>query len=264
MLDLTPLRVFLRTTQRAGDDRELSRARITLDISLGHISERADHDVPAILRLEFRRHGLEATSEEKIQEHRLDDVVAMVTECDLGHAILGRPAIERPATQARAQSAHRLAFGYYPLDYRIGVLLDDVKRHTESLQILRQHLFRKTRLLLVKIDGNELEAHWRTALQRKQDIKQRVGILATRETDHDFVALGDHGVILDRLADEAAQLRLQLAKSARCFCRRQRRNRHRRDLHLHQIDCAPITIKQMQLPKPTSHTSDRKVARSAR
>ena len=59
------------------------RARIALDVALGDIGERPDHDVTAVLGLQLRRHGLEFAAVEHVEEQRLDDVVAVVAERDL-------------------------------------------------------------------------------------------------------------------------------------------------------------------------------------
>ena len=73
---------------------------------------------------------------------------------------------------------------------------------------------RKPGLLLVEIDGDELEGHRGLALQREQHVEQRVGILAAGQADHHDVAVLDHPVVADRLADEAAELGLELLETA--------------------------------------------------
>ena len=73
---------------------------------------------------------------------------------------------------------------------------------------------REAGLLLVEIDGDELEAHRRLALQAQQHVEQRVGVLAAGQADHDDVAVVDHPVVADGLADEAAQLGLELLEPA--------------------------------------------------
>src|SRR6185295_15317735 len=99
LLHLAALRVLLRAAQLAGNDREAAGARITFDLRLGDIGQRADDDVTAVFGLELRRHGLEPPAEEQVQEQRLDDVVAMVPERDLRDAVFGRVAIQRTAAQ---------------------------------------------------------------------------------------------------------------------------------------------------------------------
>ena len=58
-------------------------------------------------------------------------------------------------------------------------------RTPRSRQVRRQHVRREPGLLLVEIDGDELEAHGGLALQREQHVEQRVGILAAGQADHD-------------------------------------------------------------------------------
>ncbi len=77
----------------------------------------------------------------------------------------------------------------------------------------------KIGLLLIEIDGDEIELHGGAALQRQQDVEQCVRVLATGQTHHDAIAVGDHPVVVDGFADVAAQLRLQPLEGARGFDR---------------------------------------------
>ena len=112
-----------------GNARSLGPAR---EVGLGDVGERADDDVPAVVADQLGRHALQAAAEEHVHEQRLHHVVAMVAERDLGRAELARDAVEDAAAQARAQAAHRLAFGHQALDDRVGVLLDDPERRRRS------------------------------------------------------------------------------------------------------------------------------------
>ena len=105
-----------------GNDRELAAARVARDFALGAIRERPDHDVLAVVALQLRRHRFQASAEEHVQEQRLDDVVAMVAERDLGGAELVGDAVENAAAQPRAQPAHRLAGLDDARDDRVRVL----------------------------------------------------------------------------------------------------------------------------------------------
>ena len=201
LLDRHALHVVLRAAQLAGDERKAAPARVAGDVTLGHVGERPDDDVAAIVGAQLRRHGLQAPAEEQIEEQRLDDVVAVVAERDLGDAVLAREAVQGAAAQPRAQAAHRAAFRDHALHDAVGVLLDDVERHAEGCEVVRQHVRREIRLLLVEVDGEQLEAHRRAALQRQQQVEQRVGVLAARQAHHDAVAGADH------------------ADSRRCTCR---------------------------------------------
>jgi hypothetical protein len=127
----------------------------------------------------------------------------MVSERNLGNAVLGRVTVQRAAPHPRAQAAHGLALGDHALDDAVGILLDDMKWHTQRSQIVRQHVLRKPRLLLIEIDRDQFELHRRTALQRQQDIQQRVGVFAAGQAHHDPITLGDHLKIFNRLTHRA-------------------------------------------------------------
>jgi hypothetical protein len=122
--------------------------------------------------------------------------------------------IQYAAPQSRTQSAHRLAGLEYALDDRIGVFLDDPVFDADRLEICRQDLDRKTGLLLVEIDGHEIEFDWRAPLEAQQHIEQRERVLAAGNAHHDAVAVLDHPVVGNRAADLASELRLELAPAA--------------------------------------------------
>src|ERR1700722_10075563 len=105
----------------------------------------------------------------------------MMAEGNLGGAVLGGEAIQGAATQTRPQTTHRLAFWYDALHNAVGVLFDDVERHSERGKILRQHGRGEAGLLLVEIEGEEIKGSRRPPLQRQQNIKQRVGVLSGRQ-----------------------------------------------------------------------------------
>jgi hypothetical protein len=163
-----------------------------------------------ILAEQFRRHRLQTPPEEHVQEQRLDDVIPMMTQRDLGDAVLGGKTIQSAAAQPRAQAAHGLAVGDDAFDHGIGVLLDDAESNAQVFEVPRQDLGGKTRLLLIQIDGGDFEAHRRAALQAQQNVEQGIGILAAGHAHHDVIAVGDHLIVGNGLAHGAAQLRLQL------------------------------------------------------
>src|SRR5690606_17865108 len=129
---------------------------------------------------------------------------------DLRRAELVGDAIENSAAKARAEPAHRLTRADHAGDDGVSVLLDDAVLDAERVEIPRQHLGREARLLLVEIDGDDLEVDGSAALQAQQHVEQRVRVLAARKAHHDAVAVLDHAVIDDRAADLASELRLQL------------------------------------------------------
>ncbi len=151
------------------------------------------------------RHALELAAVEQVQQQRLQDVVAMVAERDLGGAELARHAVEDAAAQPRAQRAGGLALGHQPLDDAVGVLVLDVERHADPRQVLGQDVLGKARLLLVEVDGDDLEVDRRALAQAQQDVEHRVAVLAARQADHHLVAVLDHVVVADRLADLARE-----------------------------------------------------------
>ena len=133
----------------------------------------------------------------------------MVTQGHLGRADLIGKGIQRAATQARAQRAGGLAFRDLLLDHRIGVLLDDVIRHTDGLQIGRQHVLWEAGLLLVHIHRYDLELDRRDLLQVQQHVEHGVAVLAARQADHDLVAVLDHVEVGNGFAGLTTQALLQ-------------------------------------------------------
>ena len=114
-------------------------------------------------------------------------------------------AIDRAAPQARAQRAHRPAFGDDPLDDAVRVLLDDAERHAARLEKAREHVGGKARLLLVEVHRDDLERERRAPLERQQDVEQAIAVLAAGHADHHAVVRRDQVVRADRLADQPAQ-----------------------------------------------------------
>ena len=188
------------------------RFGVAREVALAHVGERADHDVPAVVGDELRRHRLQLAAEEQVEEERREHVVAMMAERDLGRAELAGDAVQHAAAQPRAQRAHRRAFGDHALDDAVGVLLGDAERHAAAVEIARQHVGGKARLLLVEVDRDELERQRRAPLQRQQDVEQPVAVLAARQADHHAVAGVDHRIVGDRLPDQPAQALAQLVE----------------------------------------------------
>src|SRR6266513_1666069 len=109
-----------------------------------HVGERA-HD------------RLDAAGVEQVEKKGGEDVVAVMAERDLGRAELAGSPVQRPASQARAERAHRLALGDHALHHRVGVLLDDAIGYAAAFEILGQHAGGEAGLLLVQIYRNYLE-----------------------------------------------------------------------------------------------------------
>src|ERR1035437_1130984 len=203
--DLLALQIFLATAQVARDDRKLTIGGPTAEVFLGHIGQRPDHDVAAIIAHQFGRHALEFAAKKQVQKKRLQHVVAVVTQGNLGDLqLVGHPVQNAPA-QATAQAAHGLAFGKHLLHDAVSVLVFNVKFHSQFFQVLGQDVRRKAGLFLVQVDGNQLEMDRCTGLQLEQDVEQAIAVLAARDAHHEAVAFLDHVVVDDGLADLAAQ-----------------------------------------------------------
>ena len=134
----------------------------------------------------------------------------MMAERDLGRADLGGDAVEHAAPQPGAQRAHRAALGDHALDDAVRVLLGDAERHAARLEEARQHVGGKARLLLVEVDGDDLERERRAAFERQQDVEQAIAVLAAGQADHHAVVRRDQAVLADRLADLPAQALAEL------------------------------------------------------
>src|SRR6266513_1464032 len=200
-----PLQVFLRAAQVALDDRESFRLGVSDQIVLAHVRERADHHVLAVVRAQLRRHRLELAAVEQVEKKGCEDVVAVMAERDLGRTQLARGAVQRPASQPRAERAHGLALGDHALHHRVGVLLDDAIRHAAALEILGQHVGGEAGLLLVHVHRYEIEPDRGFFLQGNENVEKRMTILASREAHHHAVAFLEHVEVGDRLAHLPAQ-----------------------------------------------------------
>src|SRR5690606_13273947 len=85
----------------------------------------------------------------------------------------------------------------------------DAVRDADLIQIIRQHLFREIRLLLVQIHRKDLKVHRGPPPDVEQQVKQCIAVLSARQAHHHTVALFDHAEVRDRLAHFLEQL---------CFC----------------------------------------------
>src|SRR5690242_11517670 len=115
-----------------------------------------------------------------------------MAKSDLRTAVLGCESVQGAAAQPRAEPAHRASFGNDSLYDAVSVLLDDPVRDLQTLQVFRQDMLGKTRLLLIEVHREELEAHRRAALERHQYVEQRIRVLSPRQADHDAIPLGNH------------------------------------------------------------------------
>ena len=65
-------------------------------------------------------------------------------------------------------------------------------------------------MLLIQIDRNYVEMDRRTLTQFEQHIEQAVAVFATRQADHDFVAILNHIEVANRLPDQSCQTFFEL------------------------------------------------------
>ena len=171
----------------------------------------------AIVGYQLGGHGLEFAAKQEVEKQGMYDVVAMMPERDLvGTEFLGR-TIDDATAQTRTERAGRLALGNLFLDDRIRILLDDAVLDTQAAQISRKHVGGETRLLLIQIHCNQAKIHRRTLTQGHQCRQHGVGILAAGQADENGVAVLDHVVIGNRLADVAFKALFQTLKSLRFF-----------------------------------------------
>ncbi len=89
-LDGLALQVVLRPAQVAGNERELPHIGVAGDVLLAAIGQRPDHDVLAVVGQQLGRHGLQSAAVEQVEEQRLDDVVAVMAQCDPRDAMVAR------------------------------------------------------------------------------------------------------------------------------------------------------------------------------
>ena len=121
------------------------------------------------------------------------------------------------AAQARAQRTRGLALGDLFLDDRIGISLDDPVVDSQISQIARQDFGRKARLLLVEIHGDQPESNGRPLQHGEQHVEQGVRVLAAGDADQNGVAILDHVVVDDGLADATFKKLSQLLQGIRGF-----------------------------------------------
>ena len=76
-----------------------------------------------------------------------------------------------------------------------------------------QVVLRKPRLLLVEINGNELERDRRHALQIQQGIQHRIAVGAAGKAHHDPIAVFDHAEVANGVAGLAANAFLQFIEA---------------------------------------------------
>ena len=89
-----PLQIRLRATQVARNDGKFALFGVFHDVLFAHVGERANDDMIAIVRNEFRWHRLQLAAVKHVQEKRAENVLAMMAERDFRAAQLFRGAIQ--------------------------------------------------------------------------------------------------------------------------------------------------------------------------
>ena len=177
MLDLLALQIILRAAEIAGNDRELPVRGVVFQVRFLDVGERTNNDVLTVIGNQFRRHRLHLAAEKHVEKKRVDDVIAMMSERNLGRADFGGDTINHAAPQPRTERTHGLAFRDYALHGRVGVLFLDVKGNVQRLQITGKNVLGITGVFLVEIEGEQLEWYRRFFAQLHQDIEHPVAVL---------------------------------------------------------------------------------------
>ena len=160
-LDLLPLEVLLAPTEVTGDDREGLLLGQRGQLFFCAVREGANDDVAAVRRPKAGRHGLELARVQEVEHQRLDDVVPVMAQRDLGAAQLDRGVVEDPPPKAGAQRAEGLALGDLVQHHRVGVAEDDAVLVALGLVVVLQHVGREAGLVLVQGDGHDGEVEGR-------------------------------------------------------------------------------------------------------
>ena len=85
-----------------------------------------------------------------------------------------------------------------------------MERDAAAREVVRQHVGRKARLFLIQINRDEVEVDRRPAPERQEYLKQPIAVFPAGKADHDLIAVLDHAIIGDGLADQPAEPGFQL------------------------------------------------------
>ncbi len=129
------LQVFLGAAQIAGNDRKFFKGGKAIDVSFPAIRQWPDHDVLLIIAEQFGRHGFHFAGEEHVQEKRFDDVFAMVAQGNFADVVFSGKTVQGAAPQSGTQAAGGFTFRNNAFDDTVGIVLDDMKRYADGLQV---------------------------------------------------------------------------------------------------------------------------------
>ena len=156
---------------------------------LANVDERTNHDVLAVVGDEPCRHRLERSREKEIQQERLNEVVQVVAERNLGRAHLGGDTVQDAAPQARAQRTG-CGVGFEQIVHHLADrrVLDAVLPATLAAGV-RNDVVLEVFVAGVDVDRDEREIDRSPMAQLVERLYQRPAVLAAREADHDAVAV---------------------------------------------------------------------------
>jgi hypothetical protein len=146
---------------------------------LGDVDEGPDDDVVAVVGGQSRRHGLQRAGEKQIEQYRLDEVIEMVTERDLGGAgLLGQP-VEHPTAQPGTERTRRVVALEFVVNHCAdrGVLA--VKLPPALLAGGGDLLVLVAFVAGVDVDGDDRKIDRRALLQHVEDLDQRPAVLSS-------------------------------------------------------------------------------------
>lgn len=129
----------------------------------------------AVIAHQLRRHAFHLSAVEHVQEQRLQDIVAVMTQRNFGGAQLRRGPVQNATTQTRAESRWFALRDLLFYD-TVGVFFDDFVLNAQLIEIFRQDMLRETRLFLVKVYGHKGEFHRRALLKITQDLQHGVAV----------------------------------------------------------------------------------------
>src|SRR4030095_9151486 len=89
----------------------------------------------------------------------------MMTQSNLITLKLDRSVVQNSSAQPRAKGARSFPFRYIGLHNGIGILLDNLEGLSQCCQVLWQDLFRKPRLALIEINGQQFKSDRGSQLQ---------------------------------------------------------------------------------------------------
>ncbi len=89
-----PLKIFLRSTKVAGNERKATNRGISINVFLFAVGQWTNHDMRLVIAEELGGHGLEAAAIEEIEKKGLNDVVTVMPQGDLGDPVVLGEAIK--------------------------------------------------------------------------------------------------------------------------------------------------------------------------